>query len=76
MTTCWMIGHDYEVIEEFCHSWGDGIEIPYNIKVCLRCKQIVDEITPVKERIEAIRFRRKSRAEQARQIYDERHKHG
>lgn len=66
---CWISGHDWEVLERFCWSFDNVMPIEYHIKVCLKCEKVVDEIFPVKQRIEAMKKRQGSRKERARAIY-------
>lgn len=73
MPRCWLGNHDWYVLDVFTYFWtGDWHTSDYKLKVCLKCEKVVDEISPVKQRIEELRQERVSRAEKARAIYEQR----
>jgi hypothetical protein len=69
-TSCRASGHDWYVIRSVTDTvlceYGP---VEYEQKVCLQCKEWVDEINPYRQRVRLYEFNKKSRAERAKELW-------
>lgn len=70
MTKCFWFGHDWEIIKKQNNIYS---MYPATIQVCLRCSRIEDKITPYLQAEKAKAQSKKTRLEQAKDIYANRH---
>jgi hypothetical protein len=69
MAKCFFVGHDWVVIDKL---YTAECVIPRTKAVCLRCRKIQDNITPYLQYEEREKQKKKSRLEQAKDIYRDR----